>query len=160
MRNLEKKLRAAIVQAAPVFFDKQATLQKVVHQIEEAGRNGAQLIVFPESLVPCYPYGLTFGFTVGSRSDAERADWKRYYDQAVVVRQDLQDVAAAAQAAGAYVSLGITERDETTYSLYCSNVIFAPDGTLVAHHRKIKPTGAERYIWADSHDPSTYFPIV
>ncbi len=37
MRNLEKKLRAAIVQAAPVFFDKQATLQKVVHQIEEAG---------------------------------------------------------------------------------------------------------------------------
>lgn len=71
MRNLEKKLRAAIVQAAPVFFDKQATLQKVVHQIEEAGRNGAQLIVFPESLVPCYPYGLTFGFTVGSRSDAD-----------------------------------------------------------------------------------------
>ena len=160
MRNLEKKLRAAIVQAAPVFFDKQATLQKVVHQIEEAGRNGAQLIVFPESLVPCYPYGLTFGFTVGSRSEAERADWKRYYDQAVVVRQDLQDVAAAAKAAGAYVSLGITERDETTYSLYCSNVILAPDGTLAAHHRKIKPTGAERYIWADSHDPSTYFPIV
>ena len=34
MRNLEKKLRAAIVQAAPVFFDKQATLQKVVHQID------------------------------------------------------------------------------------------------------------------------------
>jgi nitrilase len=67
MRNLEKKLRAAIVQAAPVFFDKQATLQKVVHQIEEAGRNGAQLIVFPESLVPCYPYGLTFGFTVGRK---------------------------------------------------------------------------------------------
>lgn len=160
MRNLEKKLRTAIVQAAPVFFDKQATLQKVVHQIEEAGRNGAQLIVFPESLVPCYPYGLTFGFTVGSRAEAERADWKRYYDQAVVVRQDLQDVAAVAKAAGAYVSLGITERDETTYSLYCSNVILATDGTLAAHHRKIKPTGAERYIWADSHDPSTYFPMV
>lgn len=98
MRNLEKKLRTAIVQAAPVFFDKQATLQKVVHQIEEAGRNGAQLIVFPESLVPCYPYGLTFGFTIGSRSDAERADWKRYYDQAVVVRQDLQEMAGYDQA--------------------------------------------------------------
>ena len=103
MRNLEKKLRAAIVQAAPVFFDKQATLQKVVHQIEEAGRNGAQLIVFPESLVPCYPYGLTFGFTVGILSEAER--------------------------------------DEMTYSLYCSNVILAPDGTLTAHHRKINRMG-------------------
>ena len=48
MRNLEKKLRAAFVKSAPVFFDKQETLQKVVHQIEEAGRNGAQLIIFPE----------------------------------------------------------------------------------------------------------------
>lgn len=160
MRNLQKTLRTAIVQASPIMFNKKATLQKVACQIKAAGQQGAQLIVFPESLVPCYPYGLTFGFTVGSRSDAERADWKRYYDQAVVVRQDLQDVAAAAQAAGAYVSLGITERDETTYSLYCSNVVFSPEGKLVSHHRKIKPTGAERYIWADSHEPATYFPVV
>lgn len=141
MRNLQKTLRAAIVQASPVMFNKKATLQKVACQIKAAGQQGAQLIVFPESLVPCYPYGLTFGFTVGSRSEAERADWKRYYDQSVIVREDLQDIAAAAQAAGAYVSLGITERDETTYSLYCSNVIFAPDGTLAAHHRKSSRLG-------------------
>ena len=70
MRILQETLRAAIAQASPVLFDKKATLEKVVSQIEEAGRNGAQLIVFPESLVPCYPYGLTFGFTVGSRSEA------------------------------------------------------------------------------------------
>lgn len=160
MRILQETLRAAIAQASPVLFDKKATLEKVVSQIEEAGRNGAQLIVFPESLVPCYPYGLTFGFTVGSRSEAERADWKRYYEESVVVSHDLESVAAAAKAFGLYVSLGITERDETTYSLYCSNVIFGPDGILKALHRKIKPTGAERYIWADSHIPSTYFPIV
>lgn len=160
MRILQQQLRAAIAQASPVMFDKKATLAKVVSQIEEAGRNGASLIVFPESLVPCYPYGLTFGFTVGSRSEAERADWQRYYEESVVVSRDLADVAAAAKAFGIYVSLGITERDEETYSLYCSNVVFAPDGTLAAHHRKIKPTGAERYIWADSHAPSTYFPIV
>lgn len=69
MRILQETLRAAIAQASPVMFNKEATLKKVVAQIEEAGRNGAQLIVFPESLVPCYPYGLTFGFTVGSRSE-------------------------------------------------------------------------------------------
>lgn len=160
MRELKKNLRAAIVQASPIMFDKDATLQKVVSKIREAGRNGAELIVFPESLVPCYPYGLTFGFTVGSRNDAKRPDFKRYYDEAVIVSEDLADVAAAAKEANAYVSLGMTERDTTSYSLYCSNVIFSPDGQLVAHHRKIKPTGAERYIWADSHVPSTYFPIV
>ena len=160
MRILEPTLRAAIAQSSPVMFNKAATLKKVVSQIEEAGRNGAALIVFPESLVPCYPYGLTFGFTVGSRSEAERADWQRYYEQSVVVSRDLAPVAAAAKAFGIYVSLGITERDETTYSLYCSNVIFEPDGTLSAHPRQIKPTGAERYIWADSHQPATYFPIV
>ena len=124
MRILEPTLRAAIAQSSPVMFNKEATLKKVVSQIEEAGRNGAALIVFPESLVPCYPYGLTFGFTVGSRSEAERADWQRYYEQSVVVSRDLAPVAAAAKAFGIYVSLGITERDETTYSLYCSNVIF------------------------------------
>ena len=74
MRILQETLRAAIAQASPALFDKKATLEKVVSQIEEAGRNGAQLLVFPESLVPCYPYGLTFGFTVGSRSAAVRAD--------------------------------------------------------------------------------------
>ena len=70
MKILKKNLRVAVVQASPVMFDKDATLDKVVSQIAEAGTHGAELIVFPESLVPCYPYGLTFGFNVGSRSEA------------------------------------------------------------------------------------------
>ena len=69
MKDLQKKLRVALVQATPVMFDKGATIDKVCAQIREAGQNGAELIVFPESLIPCYPYGLTYGFTVGSRID-------------------------------------------------------------------------------------------
>jgi nitrilase len=161
MQDINKHLRAAVVQSAPILFDKAATTAHVVKQIEEAGRNGAQLIVFPESVIPCYPYGLTFGFTVGARGEAGRKDWKRYYDASVVVPgPETEAIAKAAKAARAYVSIGITERDAVNTSLYCTNLIFAPDGTLAAKHRKIKPTGAERYIWADSHDPATYFPIV
>lgn len=160
MKPLKKTLTVAVVQASPVLFDKDKTIDKVIGQIEEAGRRGAQLIVFPESLIPCYPYGLTFGFTVGSRTEAGRKDWKRYYDNAVIVPSaDTNRLAAAAKKAGAYVSIGITERDRTNYSLYCTNLIFTPEGSLAAKHRKIKPTGAERYIWADSHDKDTYFPI-
>lgn len=160
MKNLKKQLRAAIVQASPVLFDKKATIDKVVRQIMEAGQNGAELIVFPESLIPCYPYGLTFGFTVGSRNEDGRKDWKVYYDNAVVVPDDTISIAAAAKKAHAYVSIGVTERDPVNCSLYCSNLIFSPEGELVSLHRKIKPTGAERYIWADSHVPETYFPMV
>ena len=85
MKILKKNLRVAVVQASPVMVDKDATLDKVVSQIAEAGTHGAELIVFPESLVPCYPYGLTFGFNVGSRSEDGRKDWKIYYDNSVVV---------------------------------------------------------------------------
>lgn len=160
MKNLQKHLRAAIVQAAPVLFDKKATLEKVVRQIQEAAANGAELIVFPESLVPCYPYGLTFGFTVGSRKEEGRKDWKVYYDNAVLVPDDTVSLAAAAKKARAWVSIGVTERDPVNCSLYCTNLVFSPEGKLASVHRKIKPTGSERYIWADSHVPETYFPVV
>lgn len=160
MKNLQKQLRAAIVQAAPVLFDKKATLKKVVRQIQEAAANGAELIVFPESLVPCYPYGLTFGFTVGSRKEEGRKDWKVYYDNAVLVPDDTVSLAAAAKKARAWVSIGVTERDPVNCSLYCTNLVFSPEGKLASVHRKIKPTGSERYIWADSHVPETYFPVV
>ena len=160
MKNLKKNLRAALVQASPIMFDKRATTEKVIRQIHEAGQNGAELIVFPESIIPCYPYGLTFGFTVGSRNNTGRQDWKKYYDNAVLVPDDTAGIAAAAKKAQAYVSIGVTERDHQTCSLYCTNLIFSPEGELVSVHRKIKPTGSERYIWADSHVPETYFPVV
>lgn len=160
MKDLQKTLRAAIVQASPVLFDKKATIDKTVAQIMEAGAKGAELIVFPESLIPCYPYGLTFGFTVGSRNEPGRKDWKVYYDNAVMIPDDTKALGEAAKKAGAWVSIGVTERDTTNCSLYCTNLIFSPEGALVSIHRKIKPTGSERYIWADSHEPSTYFPVV
>ena len=73
MKNLKKQLRAAIVQASPVLFDKKATIDKVVRQIMEAGQNGAELIVFPESLIPCYPYGLTREFDTCKRKKVPRS---------------------------------------------------------------------------------------
>ena len=160
MKNLQKQLRSAIVQAAPILFNKKATLEKVVRQIQEASANGAELIVFPESLVPCYPYGLTFGFTIGSRKEEGRKDWKVYYDNAVLIPDDTVSLAAAAKKARAWVSIGVTERDPVNCSLYCTNLVFSPEGKLASVHRKIKPTGSERYIWADSHVPETYFPVV
>jgi nitrilase len=96
-------MRVAVVQAAPILFDKKATTEKVVNIIREAGSKGADLIVFPESFIPCYPLGLTFGFTVGQRDEAQRDDWKVYYDNSVVVPgEETQMIGEAAAEAKAY----------------------------------------------------------
>ena len=78
MKDLKDTCRVAVVQCAPVMFDKKAGTEKMVELIREAGKNGAELIVFPELIIPCYPYGMTFGYTVGSRDKVGRLDWKRY----------------------------------------------------------------------------------
>lgn len=159
MKNLEKNCKVALVQAAPVMFNKDATIDKVVQEILEAGKQGANLIVFPESFIPCYPYGMTFGFTVGSRTEEGRKDWKVYYDNSVIVPSaDTDRIAKAAGEANAYVSIGITERDINTCTLYCTNLIFSPEGKLVSKHRKLKPTGAERFIWGDGYEGA--FPVI
>ena len=143
MKDLKPTCRIAVVQAAPVLFDKTACTDKAVHLIAECARSGAELIVFPELFIPGYPYGMTFGFTVGARSEAGRADWQLYCDNSIVVPgPETERLAAAAKAAGAYVSIGVSERDGVTGTLYNSNLIFRPDGTLAPVHRKLKPTGA------------------
>lgn len=158
MRDLKDICRVAVVQCAPVMFDKQAGTDKMVKLIKEAGANGADLIVFPELIIPCYPYGMTFGYTVGSRNKTGRLDWKKYYDNSVVIPGPETDLLAqAAREAHAYVSIGVSEREEKTATLYNSNIVFSPEGELLNVHRKLKPTGAERLVYGDAQ--SHYFPI-
>ena len=158
MKDLKDTCRVAVVQAAPVMFDKAACTDKAVSLIREAAANGAELIVFPELFVPGYPYGMTFGYTVGHREEDGRADWKLYYDNSILAAgRESEALAAAAREAGAWVSIGISERAENTATLYNSNFIFSPEGTLVSRHRKLKPTGAERLVWGDA--PDSYFPV-
>ena len=75
MRDFEKICPIAVVQAAPVMFDAAACAEKAARLIDEAAGQGAKLIVFPELFIPCYPYGLTFGFTVGHRDEKMRKSW-------------------------------------------------------------------------------------
>ena len=158
MKDLKSVCRIAVVQAAPVLFDKEACLEKTLALMEEAAANGAELIVFPELFIPGYPFGMTFGFTVGSRTAEGRADWERYYDASILVPgPETARLAEAAKRLGVYVSLGISERDAMTATLYNSNLFIAPDGTVM-NHRKLKPTGSERVVWGDAD--RDFFPVM
>lgn len=146
-------LTAAVVQAAPILFDRDATTEKACQLIAEAAAGGANLIVFPEAFIPCYPRGFSFGMVVGSRTQGGRELWERYWRNSVEIPSPtVTKLAKAVKIADAYVVMGIMERDGGT--LYCTSLYFGPDGSLLGKHRKLKPTGSERLIWGEG-DAST-----
>ena len=118
MKDVEKICRLALVQAEPVMFDKKASVEKTIKYIEQAYEQKPDLIVFPELFIPGYPIGMNFGFSMGKRTEAGREDWKRYYDASMLVGdEDFTALAEAAKRAGAYVSIGFSERDAVSGTL-------------------------------------------
>jgi nitrilase len=157
MTDTFPKVNVAVVQAAPVLFDRDATVEKARRLIAETGQRGAQLILFPEAFIPAYPRGLGFGTVVGSRSDDGRRTWERYWANAVDVPGPVTEtLGEAAREAGAFLAMGVIERGTGSNrgTLYCTTLYFGPDGALLGKHRKLKPTGAERLIWGEG-DGST-----
>jgi nitrilase len=139
-------VRAAVVQAAPVPFDREGTLAKVRTLAADAARAGARLAVFPEAFVSAYPKGLDFGARVGMRFPAGREDFRRYYDSAVDVPGPAVDFLGEVAAENRlFLVIGVIERDGGT--LYCTVLNFSPDGSYLGKHRKLMPTALERLVW-------------
>lgn len=108
MRDLKNTCRVAVVQATPVMFRKDKCLEKALRLIDEAAGEGAELIVFPELFIPGYPYGMTFGFTVGSRKAVGREDWKMYYDNSLLADgPEMRKLLRRAQGAGCLYQYGL-----------------------------------------------------
>lgn len=146
-----KKYQAALVQAAPVLFDKTACLTKVIALCEKAASNGAKLVILPESFIPAYPRGLSFGTVVGSRNNAGRELWQWFFDESVDLSKDeLAPVKEIAKQLGLHIYLGFTEQDSQSHgTLYCSTALIDDTGEILGVHRKLKPTGTERLIWGE-----------
>ncbi len=135
------KITAAAVQLSPVLGSREGTTDKVVVAIAEAAKRGADLVVFPETVVPYYPY---FSFIKAPATMG--ADHMALYDQAVTVpSQTTAAISAAACQAGCVVSIGVNERDNGT--LYNTQLLFDADGRIAQARRKITPTFHERMVW-------------
>lgn len=157
-------VRVAAVQAAPVLFDRQATLERAAELVAAAARTGARLVVLPEAFVPGYPRGLSFGAVVGSRSKAGRRLWARYARESVQVPgPSCERLGRIAAEHRVHLAVGVIERGsadggefggEHGGTLYCTLLYFGPDGSLLGSHRKLQPTGSERLIWGQG-DGST-----
>jgi aliphatic nitrilase len=135
------RFKAAAVMAAPVFLDREATTDKACALIREAAGEGAELIAFPETFLPGYPYWIWLGTpTWGAPFFSE------LFRNAVEIGSPTTDrLCAAARAANAHVVMGINERDGGT--LYNTQLFIGRDGKILGRHRKLQPTLVERTVW-------------
>jgi nitrilase len=145
------KVKVGVIQDSPIFFDKKATLEKVRKLVEVNAGKGCHLLVFPESFIPGYPRGFDFGARVGSRTLEGKELYARYHSQSIDLNsEDLQQLEALSKKHGVYLIMGVTEKNRSNGSLYCSMLYISPKSGLLGVHRKIKPTGTERLIWAEA----------
>jgi predicted amidohydrolase len=134
---------AAAVQAAPVFLDREASVDKACELIAAAGGAGASLIVFPETWIPGYPFWHTSPNVFSGETFAHL--WKNAVE---IPSTSTNRLARAARKANAYVVIGINERDTVSRGTLFNTLLYiGPDGEIVRRHRKLMPTFTERTIW-------------
>lgn len=143
MGDQDRIVRVAAAQASPVWMDREASVEKAIALIDEAGSKGAELVAFGESWLPGFPFWIWLG---NPRWGSDY--FVKLHQNSVEARgKELAALGAAAKRNNIEVVMGATERDGG--SLYCTQFFIANDGTLRGRHRKLKPTHVERSIWGE-----------
>lgn len=146
---VNSRFKVAAVQAAPVFLDKTATIEKACRLIDEAANEGASLVVFPETFISAYP---DWVWVLPASSKAQINDlYRELLATSISIGDDsARQLGKAASEAGVYLTIGVNERNSeaSNSSLYNTLLYFGPDGKLMGKHRKLIPTGGERLMWS------------
>ena len=137
------KFKAAAVQAAPVFLNVEATVDKACSIIAEASGNGASLVAFPEVFVAGYPYWNWI------MTPVQGSKWYEvlYKNSIAVPGPEVARICEAAKEHNCHVVIGVNERGQSLGELYNTNLIIDNKGNLVGKHRKLVPTWAEKLTW-------------
>ena len=137
------KYRAAAIQAAPVFLDLDASIDKAIGLIAEAAANGAKIIAFPETWLPGYPWFIWLDSPAWGMQFIQR-----YHDNSLVYgTPEAERLSQAAKQHGIVVVMGLSEKRGG--SLYMGQWIIDADGQTVAQRRKLKPTHVERTVFGE-----------
>jgi nitrilase len=144
----------AVIQASPLFMDREATIEKACRLILEAAENGARTVLLPEAFVPGYPDWI-WNVPAGHMG-LQHQLYAKMLEQSVTIPSEATDrLCAAAREGDIYVMIGISERNSKASggSLYNTLLYIDPQGTIMGTHQKLVPTAPERTIWAYG-DPS------
>ncbi len=138
-------VRGAVVQAAPVFLDREATVEKAIALIHEAGSNGAEIVAFPEGFIPAHP--IWFHFHSGTDRHATGLSVELFKNSVEIPGPHIDALARAAAEAGTYVVMGLCEKVSGTFgSMYNTQVFISPTDGYVGKHQKLMPTVGERLV--------------
>jgi nitrilase len=146
---MERAVTVACAQVEPVVLDRDLTLAKLEDTAAEAKRNGAELVVFPETFVPVYPSSVWAKAFAGWQNPGAKETFARIAQQSVAVGSAAERrIGATAAELGIWLVTGVNEVEaERPGTIYNSLLFHAPDGTLALHHRKLVPTNHERLVW-------------
>jgi nitrilase len=149
------KVKVGLIQDSPVFFNLEETVRKVERLTDKCAAEGCELIVFPESFIPGYPRGFDFGAVIGSRTREGRELYATYHENSLDLKgKHLKRLEKLSKELGVYLVMGATEKEQVNSSLFCSMLYISPEEGLLGVHRKIKPTGTERLVWAEADGSS------
>jgi nitrilase len=146
---VERAVTVACVQAEPVVLDLERTLDRLEELAAQAARNGAELVVFPETFVPVYPSSRWAKAFAGWQNEGAKETFARIASNSVAVGGAAElRLGAAAKALGIWLVTGVNEVEaERPGTIYNALLFHAPDGSLALHHRKLVPTNHERLVW-------------
>ncbi len=150
--SARETVTVAVVQEPAAVLDTAESLRRAVRHVEDAVARGAELIVFPESWLSCYP---AWVFGMAGWDDAQARHWygRLLADSLVLGASDDRDdglapLREAAAASGVTIVIGLNERaGRDSGTLYNSLVTIGPEGTVLNVHRKLTPTHTERIVW-------------
>ncbi len=142
---MREVVKAAAAQVAPVFMNREATIDKAVRTIEDAGKKGIELLVFSETFIPGYPYWR--GTLPISRWTDLMVEYQK--NSLKIPSYDTDLLCEAARDANIYCAMGCSEADTRAGSgtLYNTILFIDNEGKILGKHRKLMPTHAERMIW-------------
>jgi len=145
MGDVLPTVRVAAIQAAPVFLDREATTEKAIRLIREAGANGAKLVGFPEGFIPGHP--LWYHFVSASSARGRQLTTQLFLNSVEVPSPTTDRLCRAAREAGLYMVMGFCERlPGRTGTMYNSQLFVSPKGEIIGKRQKIMPTGGERLV--------------
>jgi nitrilase len=141
---MKEAARVAVAQVEPVIFDRAGTLDKLADIARDAAAGGARLVPFPETFVPVYPSTRWVRALVAG-GDGKPLFARLARESVEVPSADTERMGEIARAHELYLAVGVNELAGGT--IYNALLVFAPDGSLALHHRKLMPTNHERLVW-------------
>jgi len=142
------KLKVAVAQATPVMLDLAGSIDKACEWIARAGKQGARLVAFPETWIPCYPLWCDAGtFGKWDHGPSKKLHARLVRNSLAIPSPETEKLGNAACKAGIAVVMGANERDTHSGSLYNTLLFISAAGKLLGRHRKLVPTFGERLVW-------------